>query len=92
MTAADQPALVRRLLNPATHPHPAAAIRLVETNIWWVFLTGLFAYKVKEPVDLGFLDVTTPETLSWLCAEEVRGPSCRGKGPRVSWRSRSRQP
>lgn len=53
------PVLIERLLEPAPYPHPPVAIRLVETHISWVILTGPFAYKLKKPVSLGYVDHTT---------------------------------
>ena len=64
--------LVRRLLSPEAYPHPVDAVRLVETHISWVFLTGRTAYKVKKPVNLGFLDFSTVEKRRHFCHEEVR--------------------
>jgi aminoglycoside phosphotransferase family enzyme/predicted kinase len=64
--------LVRRLLSPAAYPHAVREVRLVETHISWVFLTGAFAYKVKKPVDLGFLDFSTQDQRERCCREEVR--------------------
>jgi aminoglycoside phosphotransferase family enzyme/predicted kinase len=49
-----------------------AAVRLVETHISWVFLTGAFAYKVKKPLRLEFLDFSSLECRRHFCAEEVR--------------------
>ena len=72
MTASIHPPLVQRLLEPAAYPHPTDGIRLVETHISWVFLTGPFAYKVKKPVDFGFLDFTTLERRHGFCEAEVR--------------------
>lgn len=72
MTASTHPPLVQRLLEPGAYPHPTAGIRLVETHISWVFLTGPFAYKVKKPVDFGFLDFTTLERRRGFCEAEVR--------------------
>jgi aminoglycoside phosphotransferase family enzyme/predicted kinase len=72
MTGADRNPLVRGLLDPAAYPHPTGTIKLVETHISWVFLTGPFAYKVKKPVNLGFLDFTSPDRRRELCAEEIR--------------------
>src|SRR5690606_11431986 len=37
-----------------------------------VFLAGRFAYKIKKPVDLGFLDFSTLEKREYDCREEVR--------------------
>ena len=64
--------LVERLLDPAAYPHPTQGIRLIETHISWVFLTGTYVYKVKKPCDLGFLDFTTLERRREFCREEVR--------------------
>jgi aminoglycoside phosphotransferase family enzyme/predicted kinase len=47
-------------------------IRCVETHVSWVFLTGRYAYKVKKPVRLPFLDYSTVERREWLCREELR--------------------
>jgi uncharacterized protein len=51
--------LVEALSDPGAYPEPTAAVSLVQTHISWVFLTDRFAYKVKKPVDLGFLNFTT---------------------------------
>jgi aminoglycoside phosphotransferase family enzyme/predicted kinase len=64
--------LVRRLLSDEAYQHPVDDVRLVETHISWVFLTGRFAYKVKKPVDLGFLDFSTLKKRRHSCHEEVR--------------------
>jgi uncharacterized protein len=66
------PPLVRALLRPATYAHAADDLRLHETHCSWVVLAGRFAYKVKKPVDLGFLDFTTVARRAAACAEEVR--------------------
>lgn len=44
----------------------------VETHISWVFLDGEDAFKVKKPVDFGFLDFTTLEKRRAACEAEVR--------------------
>lgn len=46
--------------------------RLIETHISWVLIAGPYAYKIKKPVNLGFLDFSTPERRRFCCAEEVR--------------------
>jgi aminoglycoside phosphotransferase family enzyme/predicted kinase len=67
------PALpIRSLLSPDCFPHPADSIELIETHISWVLLAGDFAYKLKKPVNLGFLDFTTLERRAHFCAEELR--------------------
>lgn len=43
-----------------------------ETHISWVLLTGTYAYKIKKPVNFGFLDFSTLEKRHFYCEEEVR--------------------
>ena len=69
---AAQRALVQALCDPACFPHEAGPVRLLETHISFVLLTGGFAYKIKKAVDLGFLDFTTLERRRFFCAEELR--------------------
>lgn len=64
--------LIERLHDPAAYPHSTSEIRLIETHISWVFLTGPFVYKLKKPLDLGFLDYTTLEKRRRFCEEEIR--------------------
>jgi aminoglycoside phosphotransferase family enzyme/predicted kinase len=45
---------------------------VVETHISWVLLTGEWAYKIKKPVNLGFLDFSTLELRRHFCEEELR--------------------
>ncbi|TCD48461.1 bifunctional aminoglycoside phosphotransferase/ATP-binding protein [Chlorobium sp. N1] len=60
------------LLDPRAYPHPAEQVEMVETHISWIFLAGAHAYKVKKPVDLGFLDFSTLERRRHCCHEEIR--------------------
>jgi aminoglycoside phosphotransferase family enzyme/predicted kinase len=64
--------LVRALMNPALYDHPVESFQLIETHISWVLLTGLYAYKIKKPVNLGFLDFSTLEQRRYYCGEELR--------------------
>jgi hypothetical protein len=72
MNAPLTPFFVAALLRPETYPHPAENIEMLETHISWVFLAGPYAYKVKKPVELGFLDFTTLEKRRYFCEEELR--------------------
>lgn len=69
---AQPPVLIRALMNPALYDHPVAGFALIETHISWVLLTGAMAYKIKKPVDLGFLDFSTLELRRYFCEEELR--------------------
>jgi aminoglycoside phosphotransferase family enzyme len=51
--------IVAALMDPGAYPQPPSRVELVQTHISWIFLTDSFAYKVKKPVDLGFLNFTT---------------------------------
>ena len=55
-------ARVAELLRPAAFAHPAPHPRLIETHISWVILAGAFVYKIRKPVDFGFLDFSTLES------------------------------
>lgn len=71
--APSRPDLIHELLHAGAYPHPVAGtVRLVETHISWVLLTGEFAYKIKKPVDLGFLDFRDLERRRFYCREELR--------------------
>ncbi len=65
-------ALIQALQNPAVYPHETADIQIVETHISTVILTGHFAYKIKKPVNFGFLDFTCLDARRHFCHEEVR--------------------
>ncbi len=60
------------LMRPAAWPETVSRVRLVETHISWVFLTGEYAWKIKKPVDLGFLDFSTLAKRRFFCEEELR--------------------
>ena len=66
------PTLIAALCDPAAYDHPVEAVRLVQTHISWVLLTGIYAYKIKKPVDFGFLDFSTLEKRRFFCEEELR--------------------
>jgi len=44
---------------------------MLQTHISWVFLTGKYAYKLKKPLDLGFLDFTSLEKRCFFCEQEL---------------------
>jgi len=65
-------ALLRALDNPLAFDHPIRHLRIIETHISWVILTGNFAYKIKKPVNFGFLDFSTLADRRHYCKEELR--------------------
>jgi uncharacterized protein len=71
-TRSDLSGRMVELLRPAAFPHPAPDPRLIETHISWVILAGEFVYKLRRPVDFGFLDFSTVEQRRADCEAEVR--------------------
>jgi aminoglycoside phosphotransferase family enzyme len=65
------PAFVEVLLKPETYRDHPAKVELVQTQMSFVFLTGEYVYKVKKPVDLGYLDYTTLEKRRFFCRQEI---------------------
>ncbi len=66
------PKLVEFLLNPENYPEKPRTITHHETHISHVFVGDSHVYKIKKPVNLGFLDFTTLERRHFFCREEVR--------------------
>ena len=64
--------LLKSLLKPAAYPEPTASVRLIETHVSFIFITDDYVYKVKKPVDFGFLNFTTLDRRRFYCEEEVR--------------------
>ena len=69
---AELPPLIHALLDPARYPPGVARVELVQTHISWVLLAGEFAYKIKKPVKLSFLDFSTLALRHHDCLEELR--------------------
>ena len=78
--------LIAALLDPAAYPEPTREVALIQTHISWVFLTDGFAYKVKKPVDLGFLNFTTLRRRHHYLQRGTQS-STAASAPRSIWRS-----
>ncbi len=63
---------VQQLKHPECYPHKVDHVRLIETHISWVLLTGSYAYKIKKPVKYSFVDFSTLDKRHQFCEEEVR--------------------
>ncbi|HMM43786.1 MAG TPA: hypothetical protein PKA95_17970, partial [Thermomicrobiales bacterium] len=64
--------VVAALGQPAAYPYPVSDVEVIQTHISVVFLAGDYVYKLKKPVDFGFLDFTTPRRRLAACRAEVR--------------------
>ncbi|MCD6230415.1 MAG: AAA family ATPase [Dehalococcoidia bacterium] len=65
------PPLVESLLKPQAYSHDTRNIQLVQTQMSFLFLTGDYVYKVKKPVNLGYLDYSTLEKRRYFCHQEL---------------------
>ena len=63
----DLPPLIAALCDAACYPHPVERIAVLETHISWGMLSGHFAYKIKKPLNLGFLDFSTLDARRHFC-------------------------
>ncbi len=64
--------IVRALANPQIYPEPTSKTELVQTQMSLVFLTDEFVYKIKKPVNLGYLDYSTLAQRRFFCEQEVK--------------------
>ncbi|ALP53563.1 hypothetical protein Tel_10675 [Candidatus Tenderia electrophaga] len=63
--------LISALQDPARYDHATGKIKLFETHISWVLLTGDYVYKIKKPLDLGFLDFSSLAQRHRYCQQEL---------------------
>lgn len=63
--------LLHFLLNPEHYPEKPSSTTHIETHISHVFLCDDFVYKVKKPVNLGFVDFSTLRKRHFYCRKEV---------------------
>ncbi len=66
------PATINALRNPAVYPHHPETVDIIQTHISVILIAPPFVYKLKKPVNLGFLDYSTLARRRHICTEEVR--------------------
>ncbi len=64
--------LIKALQQPEIYDHAIENLTVIETHISWLILTGPYVYKIKKPLNLGFLDFSTLEKRRYYCDEELR--------------------
>jgi uncharacterized protein len=64
--------LIEALSHPVAYGHPVGEVEVRQTHISVVFLAGPYAYKLKKPVQLDFLDFSTLEKRLHFCRQEVQ--------------------
>jgi aminoglycoside phosphotransferase family enzyme/predicted kinase len=67
----NQEQLIAFLESPESYPHRPTEVRAIQTHISWVFIASPFVFKVKKPVNLGFLDFSALEKRHYFCQREV---------------------
>lgn len=70
-TGIDRTKLIEFLLKPTSYPHEPRTVKHIQTHISDVFLAGPLVYKLKKPVDFGFLDFTSLKKRKYFCEKEV---------------------
>ena len=65
------PEMVQALLDSKTYPDASPGVEMVQTQMSFVFLAGDYVYKVKKPVDLGYLDYTILDKRHFYCQREI---------------------
>jgi len=64
--------ILKSLLKTEAYPEATHSVKLLQTHVSWIFLTDSHAYKVKKPVNFGFLNFSTIDRRRFYCNEEVR--------------------
>ncbi|NJO67207.1 MAG: adenylyl-sulfate kinase, partial [Leptolyngbyaceae cyanobacterium RM1_405_57] len=73
MSDSKLPPVIQQMMQPNFYPHSVQEpIQLIQTHISYVLLTGEYAYKLKKPLNFGFLDFSTLEQRHHFCLEELR--------------------
>ena len=63
--------MIGDLLHPSAYPETPEKVTLAQTHISTVFIGDEFVYKIKKPVNFGFLDFSTLEKRNYYCNKEV---------------------
>lgn len=71
MAEDNLPFFIQHLLDLRVYPHDVTEVKLIQTHISYVLLAGDFVYKIKKPVDFGFLDFTSLEKRKHFCEQEL---------------------
>jgi len=64
--------ILKSLIKNDAYPEPTTKVDLIQTHASWIFLTDCHAYKIKKPVDFGFLNFSTIDRRRFYCNEEIK--------------------
>ena len=62
---------IKHIIEQSAFPDTAKDPRLIETHISWIILTDRYAFKIKKPIKLPFLDFSTLALRNYYCRREV---------------------
>ena len=63
--------MIDDLMLTSAYPEKSISVKLIQTHISTVFICDEFVYKIKKPVNFGFLDFSTLEKRKYYCEKEV---------------------
>lgn len=63
--------LIDFLLNFSSYPHKSRYVKHIQTHASHVFIVPPYVYKIKKPVNFGFLDFSTLDKRRYYCEKEV---------------------
>lgn len=63
--------LINNLQDPTLFKHPVKKFQVHETHSSLVLTTGDYVYKIKKPVNFGFLDYSMLDKRKYYCEREV---------------------
>ncbi|MGM0426506.1 MAG: phosphotransferase [Thermodesulfobacteriota bacterium] len=64
-------AIMRDLKDPNALPDETREVNVVQTHISVVFVADHYVYKIKKPVDFGFLDFSSLQKRAYYCEREL---------------------
>jgi len=68
----DSSTLIKFMLNSDTYPFKPEKVDMLQTHISYLFIAGEYVYKIKKPVNFGFIDYSTLEKRKFYCGQEIR--------------------
>lgn len=63
--------IIAALRDPGVYPDAASRVEFLQTYISYIFLTERHAYKIKKPVNFGFLDFSTLKKRHYFLEQEL---------------------
>jgi len=63
--------LIKFLSDPGTYGLKNKIVKIIQTHASYIFIAGNYVYKLKKPVDFGFLDFSTLGKRKYYCEQEV---------------------